>query len=70
MVYVQANILRLPCTSIHTLREKMIKIAQLYQDTLEELYVKGCPTSSGTIHLDHGKDLQTLLSQSLCHKDL
>jgi hypothetical protein len=37
MEYVQANILRPPCTSIHTLREKMIKLALLYQDTLEEL---------------------------------
>jgi hypothetical protein len=36
MAYVQANSLRLPCTSIHsTPREKMIERAQLYQDTLK-----------------------------------
>jgi hypothetical protein len=37
MGYVLA---RLPCTSIHIPREKMIERARLYQDTLEELYVK------------------------------
>ena len=61
MEYVQAklaNILRLPCTSIHTPREKMIERAQLYQDTLEKLYVKERP-SGGTIHPDHGRDLQS-----------
>ncbi len=44
MAYVQANILRLPCTLIHTQREKMIEQAWLYQDTIEELYVKERPT--------------------------
>jgi hypothetical protein len=56
MEYVQANILRLPCTSIHTPREKMIERAQLYQDTLAELFVKEFP-SGGTMHPDHGRDL-------------
>jgi hypothetical protein len=54
MAYVQANILRLPCTSIHAPREKMIERALLYQDTLEEVYVKECQTLCGTIHPDHG----------------
>jgi hypothetical protein len=46
-VHWQANILMLPvpCNSIHTQGEKMIKQVPLYltgvwQDTLEELYVK------------------------------
>jgi hypothetical protein len=43
MAYVQANILRLPCSLIHAPREQMIEGAQLHQDTLEELYVKECP---------------------------
>jgi hypothetical protein len=54
MAYVQANILRLPCTSIHASREKMIERARLYQDILEQLYVKERPTLCGTIHPDHG----------------
>jgi hypothetical protein len=37
-----------------TPREKMIERARLYQDTLEELYVKERPTLCGTIHPDHG----------------
>jgi hypothetical protein len=47
MAYVQANIIRLPYTLIHTLREKMIKRARLYQDILEELCVKERPTLAG-----------------------
>jgi hypothetical protein len=58
MEYVQANLLRLPCISIHTQRKKLIESALLYQVTLEELYVKERP-SGGTIHPDHGRDLQS-----------
>jgi hypothetical protein len=48
----------------------MIEQARLYQDTLEELYVKECPTLGGTIHPDHGRDLQTLPSQSRYQKEI
>jgi hypothetical protein len=63
LLSVQTNILL--CTLIHTPREEMIEQAQLYRDTLRQLLVKEHPTSSGTIHPDHSRDLQTMLSQSL-----
>jgi hypothetical protein len=64
MAYLHANILL--CTLIHTQREEMTRIdrALLYQDTLEELYIEELPTSGGTMHHDHCRDLQTLLTQS------
>jgi hypothetical protein len=40
--------------------DRMIEWAQLYQDTLEELYVKERPLG-GTIHPDHGRDLQSTI---------
>jgi hypothetical protein len=54
MAYVQANILWLPCTSIHTPREKMIERAILYQDTLEELYIKEPSETYRLCCLSHG----------------
>jgi hypothetical protein len=48
----------------------MIEQARLYQDTLEELYAKERPTLGGTIHPDHGRDLQTLPSQSRYQKEI
>jgi hypothetical protein len=48
----------------------MIERARLYQDTLEELYVKEPLTSGGTVHPDHGRDLQTLMSQSWYHEEI
>jgi hypothetical protein len=38
----------------------MIEKARLYQDTLDELYVKERP-SGGTIHPDHGRDLKSTM---------
>ena len=38
----------------------MIERAQLYQDTLEKLYVKERPLG-WTIHPDHGRDLQSTM---------
>jgi hypothetical protein len=48
----------------------MIERALLFQDSLEELYVKECPTSGGTIHPEHVRDLQILLSQSRYHEKI
>jgi hypothetical protein len=48
----------------------MIERALLFQDSLKELYVKECPTSGGTIHPEHVRDLQILLSQSLYHEKI
>ena len=65
MTYAQANILL--CTSIHsTPREERFEQARWFRDTHEELYINEHSTtdgSHGTIHSDHCRDLQTLLSQ-------
>ena len=50
-------------TSSFVLQSMMFEQARSFQGTLEELYVEKHPTADRTIHPDHRRDLQTLLSQ-------
>ena len=64
MTYVQANLML--CTTIHVPSKELLERTRSYQDSLEELYIKDHPAvgrSRRTIHPDHRRDLQTLLSQ-------